>query len=121
MIINTQTVKFIGFLNMLAEKSENGIRPFSTAIVQDKDGLLYDDKNPIEIGDIDEDSSYPLVADSIIDELHHDIISTWTQVYAADGIEVVVMAGDGEPWISITSKYDDDFCIVVGNGIWYNA
>ena len=76
MIINTQTVKFIGFLNMLAEKSENGIRPFSTAIVQDKDGLLYDDKNPIEIRDIDEDSSYPLVVDSIIDEEHHDIIST---------------------------------------------
>ena len=75
----------------------------------------------IHIGDIDEDSSYPLVADSIIDELHHDIISTWTQVYAADGIEVVVMAGDGEPWISVTSEGDDDFCIVVENGIWYNA
>ena len=121
MIINTQTVKFIGFLNMLAEKSENGIRPFSTAIVQDKDGLFYDDKNPIEIGDVDEDSSYPLVADSIINELHHDIISTWTQDYAVDGVEVVVMAGDGEPWISITSEDDDDFCIVVENGIWYNA
>ena len=53
MVINTQTVKFIGFLNMLAEKSEYGIRPFSTATVQDKDGLLYDDKDPIEIGDID--------------------------------------------------------------------
>lgn len=112
---------------MLAKMSESGIRPFSTATAQDKDGLLYDDKNPIEIGEIDEDtpvdSSYPLVADSIIDELHHDIISTWTQVYAADGIEVVVMvmADDGEPFISITSKYDDDFCIVVENGIWYNA
>lgn len=132
MEINTQTVKFIGFLNMLAEKSENGIRPFSTATAQDKDGLLYDDKNPIEIrepmrldGTIDEDipvdSSYPLVADSIIDEQHHDIITTWTQDYAVDGIEVVVMAGDGEPWISVTSEDDDDFSIVVENGIWYNA
>ena len=123
MMINTQTVKVIGFLDMLAEKSGNGIRPFSTATVQDKDGILYDDKNPIKIGGIDEDSSYPLIADSIIDELHHDIISTWTQIYAADGIEVVVMvmADDGESFISITSKYDDDFCIVVENGIWYNA
>lgn len=132
MEINTQTVKFIGFLNMLAEKSENGIRPFSTATAQDKDGLLYDDKNPIEIGepmrlggtideDIPVDSSYPLVADSIIDEQHHDIITTWTQDYAVDGIAVVVMAGDGEPWISVTSEDDDDFSIVVENGIWYNA
>lgn len=120
MIVNTQTVKFIGFLNMLAEKSEYGIRPFSTATVQDKDGLLYDDKDPIEIGDIDEDSSYPLVVDSIIDEEHHDIIST-SQDCAVDGIEVVVMAGDGEPWISVSSEDDDDFCIVVANGIWYNA
>ena len=124
MEINTQTVEFIGFLNVLAEMSKNGIRPFSTATAQDKDGLFYDDKNPIEIGDIDEDSpaysSYPLVANSIINELHHDIISTWTQVYAADGIEVVVMvmADDGESWISITSKYDDDFSIIVENGIW---
>lgn len=62
-----------------------------------------------------------MVADSIIDELHHDIISTWTQDYAVDGIEVVVMAGDSEPWISVTSEGDDDFCIVVGNGIWYNT
>ena len=123
MEINTQTVKFIGFLNMLAEMSKNGILPFSTATAQDKDCLLYDDKNPIEIGDIDEDSSYPLVADSIIDELHHDIISTWTQDYAADGIEVVamVMSDDGESWVSVTSKYDNDFCIIVENGIWYNA
>ena len=125
MKINIQTVEFIGFLNMLAKMSENGIRPFSTATAQDKDGLFYDDKNPIEIGDIDEDtpvnSSYPLVTNSIIDELHHDIISTWPQDYAVDGIEAVVMAGDGEPWISITSKYDDDFSIIVENGIWYST
>lgn len=116
MEINTQTVTFIGFLNMLAEMSKNGIRPFSTATAQDQDGLLYDDENPIEIG-----HSYPLVANSIIDELHHDIIATWTLDYVADGINVVVMTDDGEAWISITSENDDYFSIVVENGIWYNA
>lgn len=130
MEINTQTVKFIGFLNMLAEKSENGIRPFSTATAQDKDGLLYDDESPIEIGElvrlgdteVPSDSSYPLVADSIIDEQHHDIITTWTQDYAVDGINVLVMAGgDGNPWVSVTSDEDDDFSIVVEDGRWYNA
>lgn len=79
-MINAQTIQFIGFLNMIAEKSKNGIRPFSTATVQDKRGLLYDDKNPIEIGDDDEVySSYPLVFNSFIDESHHDIVSTWSQ------------------------------------------
>jgi hypothetical protein len=134
MEINTQTVKFIGFLNMLAEKSENGIHPISTATAQDKDGLLYDDERPIEIGepiflndndndddDILADSSYPLVADCLIDREHRDIISTWTQDYAVDGINVVVMAGDGAPWVSVTSDKDDDFSIVVENGIWYNT
>ena len=128
MEINTQTVTFIGFLNMLAEKSKNGICPFSTATAQDKEGLLYDDKNPIEDGEsmqLDEDipaaSPYSLVANSLIDELHHDIISTWTQIYAAYRINVVAMVGDGEPWISVTSDEDDDFYIVVENGAWYNA
>ena len=51
MEINTKTIKFIGVLNMLADMSKNGIRPFSTATVADKDSLLYDDENPIEFGE----------------------------------------------------------------------
>ena len=29
-------------------------------------------------------TSYPLVADCLIDELHHDIISTWTDIWAEE-------------------------------------
>ena len=120
-MINTQTVQFIGFLNMIAEKNKNGIRPFSTATVQDKRGLLYDDKNPIEIGDDDEVySSYPLVFNSFIDESHHDIVSTWTKEYAADGIKVAVVVDESGTYVSISSEYNDDFSILVVNGFWCN-
>lgn len=133
MEINTKTVKFIGFLNELAKMSANGIRPFSTATTQDKDVLLYDDKHPIEteksicigrhnnIDDILIESLYPLIADYLIDKDHHDIVSTWMQSYILNGVNVVVMAGDGNPWILVTSEKDDDFCIIVENGDWYNA
>ena len=30
----------------------------------------------------------------------------------------MVMADDGESWISVTSERDDDFCIVVEKGVW---
>ena len=38
-----------------------------------------------------------------------------------NGVNVVVMAGDGNPWILVTSEKDDDFCIIVENGDWYNV
>lgn len=130
MEINTKTISFIGFLNMLAEMSKNGIRPFSTATAKDKDCLLYDDKNLIEkgessvIGDREylEDSSYPLIADSLIDSIHHDIISTWTEIYAHEGIKIVAKAGgEGTPYIDVTAKGNNEFCIVIEDGCWYNA
>ena len=117
MKINTETVKFIGFLNMMASMSKNGIRPFSTATALDEENLLYDDKNPIKTEK--EMTPYPLISDCIVDENHHDIISTFTKDYAAKGVNVVAMIGDsGNPFVSITSECDD-FCVVVENGDWY--
>ena len=123
-MIDKQTVAFISFLNDLARDSKHGIRPFSTATNQDKERLLYNDKNPINVynfGDYSQ-TSYPLVADCLIDECHNDIISTWTDIWAEDGIQVAVMVeNDNEPVICVTAKNDDDFYIVVHDGIWYNC
>ena len=124
-MIDKQTVAFISFLNDLARDSRHGIHPFSTATNQDKEWLLYDDENPIRVWN-DGDTSYPLVADCLIDELHHDIISTWTDIWAEDGIQVAVMVekmngNENEPVICVTAKNDDDFYIVVHDGIWYNC
>ena len=126
-MIDKQTIAFISFLNDLARDSRHGIRPFSTATNRDKEGLLYDDNDPIEVCDDGDYSqtSYPLVADRLIDELHHDIISTWTEIWAEDGIQVTVMVekmdgNESEPAVCVTTK-NDDFCIAVHDGIWYNC
>lgn len=34
-MIDLQTIEFIDFLNILARESESGIRPFSTAYIND--------------------------------------------------------------------------------------
>ncbi len=67
-MINTETIQFIALLNELAEKSENGIHPFSTVSHQLKECLLYDDSQVFQGG-------HPLVADYLVDNEHDDIIS----------------------------------------------
>ena len=72
-MIDKQTVAFIGLLNELTRDSKGGIHPFSAATKQGVKGLLYDDKNSIEVfndyGNYSQ-TSYPLVADYLIDECH---------------------------------------------------
>lgn len=122
--VNIQTVKFIGFLNKLAEDSKYGIHPFSTATKQDVNGLLYDDKNPIIVkkNGCPSYSSYPLIADYLIDECHDDIISTWTDIWADDNVQVVVTVVDGdETYVDVTSDDDRCFSICIHDGVWCNA
>lgn len=132
-MIDTETVKFIGELNRLAGRSENGIYPFSTATKEQMYGLLYDDRKPlheggsVQLGDttIVFDDCYPLIADCLIDNEHHDIISTYTQMYDADDIVIGVMTGaideEGEAWIAVTSKDNPDLNIVIKDGVWYQS
>lgn len=132
-MIDTETVKFIGELNRLAWRSENGIYPFSTATKEQMYGLLYDDRKPLreggstQLGDttIVFDDCYPLIADCLIDNEHHDIISTYTQMYDADDIVIGVMTGamdeEGEAWIAVTSKDNPDLNIVIKDGVWYQS
>ncbi|MDD5956443.1 MAG: hypothetical protein PUC40_05615 [Lachnospiraceae bacterium] len=104
-MISTETVKFIGILNMLAEKSKYGIRPLSTATAQNKKGILYDDKRSVKIDDDDPFSGtvYPLFKS------------------ASDGITAVVITEDNEAYVYIEFEHDDDFSIVVKDGTWYNV
>lgn len=124
-MINTDTIKFIAFLDELAGSSENGIYPFSTATNEQKNGLLYDDKRPIykalHNDKLDNDDKYTLIADCLIDNEHHDVISTYTQMYDADDIviEVVVNEEENDVYVSVTSRNDPDFCIVIEDGRWY--
>ena len=114
-MINTETIKFISRLNGLAERSKNGIYPFSTATKEQKNGLLYDDSKTF--GDV-----HSLVADCLIDDEHHDIISTFTEMYDADDIVVGVrVEEDDAVYVSVTSRNDSELNIVIENGIWYQS
>lgn len=115
-MINTETIKFISLLNELAEKSKNGLYPFSEATSEQKDGLLYDDKTLFN-------DLYPLITDYLIDSQHHDIISTYTHMYDADNIIIGVKVGDDtkEAYVLVTSRDDADFCVVIHDGRWYQT
>mgnify|MGYP007100872873 CR=1 FL=1 len=91
-----ETIKFISLLNELAEKTKNGYIPFSKATSENIDCILYDETETYSNG-------YPIILDTCMDEIHHDIIDT----------------EDDEPFINITSKYDKDVNIVVESGRWY--
>lgn len=113
-MINIETIKFISRLNDLARSSKNGIYPFSTATKEQKNGLLYDDSKTL--GDV-----HPLVADCVIDNEHHDIVSTFTQMYDADGIVIGVSVEDDNAYVSVTSRNNPELSIVIENGIWYQS
>ena len=114
-MVNTETIKFISRLNDLARSSKNGIYPFSTATKEQKNGLLYDDSKIL--GDV-----HPLVADCVIDNEHHDIVSTFTQMYDADGIVIGVKVEEGnDAYVTVTSRNDPELSIVIENGIWYQS
>lgn len=118
MTVSTQTVAFIGFLNRLAMESRYGIHPFSTATKQDTKGLLYDDKNPIQPS-YSSSLVYPLISNCLIDENHHDVISTWTDGWLEEGIQVAVSVDCDGACVEVTAKDDPSFYIIVNNGVWF--
>lgn len=109
-----ETIKFISLLNQLAEKSKNGYIPFSKATAKNKNCILYDDESTYSNG-------HPIVCDTCIDEIHHDIIDTYNEIYDPEGIVIrLVIEGEGS-FINITCKYDTSINIVVDNGTWYTV
>lgn len=107
-----ETIKFISLLNQLAEKSKNGYIPFSKATA--KNCILYDDESTYSNG-------HPIVCDTCIDEIHHDIIDTYNEIYDPEGIVIRLVIEGEESFINITCKYDTSINIVVDNGTWYTV
>ena len=118
-MIDMKTVGFIGVLNRLAHESVKGIKPFSVADYDNSEGLFYDDNSPIE--KTDEYAYYPLVQSFSVSLMEHDIMSTYTDEYKKDDIDIyVVVYKDSDAYICVTSGSDEIY-IVVENGIWYDA
>lgn len=111
-MINTETISFIGFLNKLAEMSKHGIYPYSTATKKQKEcAIIYDDR----MKKYDCVEGYEVIAD-VID---NTIVSTYGSIYDSENIVIrVTMPDDETTWVSVTSRYDPNFDVVVMNGWW---
>ena len=64
---------------------------------------------------------YPdVIADYVLDENHHDVVSTWRDTLNGTcGFNVVVVEeADGELWLEVTSDDDESLSISVEDGQW---
>ena len=66
-------------------------------------------------------NGHPIVCDTCIDEIHHDIIDTYNEIYDPEGIVIRLVIEGEESFINITCKYDTSINIVVDNGTWYTV
>lgn len=119
--MDTNILKAIGFLNEMAEKSKFGFKPFSSLKEEDDDtrGILFDDTvcSKRASGQI----VYPdVIADYVLDENRHDIVSTWQNILNSTcGLNVaVVEQTDGELWLEVTSEDDESLSISIEDGQW---
>lgn len=118
--MDTRALKAIGFLNEMAEESKFGFKPFSKLKGEDNTrGILFDDTVCVKraTGQI----VYPdVIADFVLDENHHDIVSTWQDILNNTcGLNVaVVEQTDGELWLEVTSEDDESLSISVEDGQW---
>lgn len=119
--MDTNILKAIGFLNEMAEESKFGFKPFSSLKEEDDDarGIFFDDTvcSKRASGQI----VYPdVIADYVLDENHHDIVSTWQNILNSTcGLNVaVVEQTDGELWLEVTSEDDESLSISIEDGQW---
>ena len=120
-MVNADTIWFIGFLNELAEKSEEGIIPFSKASKEDAMKIMYDDSQVLhEYPDILLGAKeYPLVLASIIGE--HQQIVTSTENWGKTDISVCVIACEDkmdESYVAIELE-NQDWTIFIQDGEWW--
>lgn len=119
--MDTSILKAIGFLNEMAEESKFGFKPFSSLKEEDDDtrGILFDDT--VCSKRASDQIVYPdVIADYVLDENHHDVVSTWQDVLnIACGLNVaVIKQADGELWLEVTSDDDESLSISVEDGQW---
>lgn len=119
--MDANILKAIGFLNEMAEESKFGFKPFSSLKEEDDNtrGILFDDTvyTKRASGQI----VYPdVIADYVLDENHHDIVSTWQDILNSTcGLNVAVIEQtDGELWLEVTSEDDESLSISIENGQW---
>ncbi len=112
--INVNTLLCLSMVKDLAEKIQNGIKPFEECTLDTKDDYIfyYEDEGRCKI-----------VLDKCVDEIHHDIICDYD--YYCNGLcDVEVMDldnedPDNEPYILISFPNDDTALVIESDGQWY--
>lgn len=119
--MNMFYVKFIGFLNEMAERSRYGFKALSNLTKNDEKfkGIIYDDRTFVQkeiqtLYKAIHSSSKEIISNSI----NH--LKTWNDVWDCYGVEVVVVKQDFDIWMEVKQMSDKSFKVVVKNGRWYN-
>lgn len=119
--MNMFYVKFIGFLNEMAEKSRYGFKSLSSLTRDDKEfkGIIYDDRTFIQkeiqtLYKAIRSSSKEIISNSI----NH--LKTWNDVWDCYGVEVIVVKQDLNVWMEVKQVSDKGFKAIVKSGRWYN-
>lgn len=116
-MINVETMKLISIMNSLAELSANGISSFEEAsedsYVGGRLNQVFYDKDAI-----DDKGHYRVVCDSVVDSIHHNVVSYWDDL--GTGFTIVAIAEDDEVWLEVRID-ENDTVFVIENGHWYCA
>lgn len=112
--INMETIKTLEMINMLVQKAKNGVKPFSEATSENMDNyIFYDEKAETENG-------FPIVHGMMVDEDHHDVLSTLDQYINSEDEYTVRVRFDEDDYMYIEFQLDDGIIEIDENG-WYVA
>lgn len=112
--INMETIKTLEMINMLVQKAKNGVKPFSEATLKNMDNyIFYDEKAETENG-------FPIVHGMMVDEDHHDVLSTLDQYINSEDEYTVRVRFDEDDYMYIEFQLDDGIIEIDENG-WYVA
>lgn len=119
--MNMFYVKFIGFLNEMAERSQYGFKSLSSLIGDDEEfkGIIYDDRTFVqkEIQTLYKAINSPS-KEIVSNSINH--LKTWNDVWDCYGVEVVVVKQDLDIWMEVKQISDKSFKAIVKGGRWYN-
>ena len=108
--INMETIKTLEMINMLVQKAKNGVKPFSEATLENMDNyIFYDEKAETENG-------FPIVHGMIVDEDHHDVLSTLDQYINSEDEYTVRVRFDEDDYMYIEFQLDDGIIEIDENG-----
>lgn len=114
--ISLDTILFSQVVDKLKELSTKEFLPFSSLESTDifEEAIVYDDVYETCTFGIDLPfKRYPVVEQVSINELHHDIVSTYSSSYAEHDIQVYVEIGE-DCQVVVIEQGDIKFCIEDG-------